>query len=127
VLGADGYFTTQTTAHNYQGRPMVYTDNGTKANCGPYWHTAKETANDMPGSWVDASYVKVRNITLGYTLPKSVIKSFGISNLRIYCNVLNPFVFTKYEGFDPEWAGASMGRDNGPSTITYQFGASVKF
>jgi len=127
VLGADGYFTTQTTAHNYQGRPMVYTDNGTKANCGPYWHTAKEIANDMPGSWVDASYVKVRNITLGYTLPKSVIKSFGISNLRIYCNVLNPFVFTKYEGFDPEWAGASMGRDNGPSTITYQFGASVKF
>ena len=34
--------------------------------------TAKETANDMPGSWVDASYIKIRNISLGYTLPKIV-------------------------------------------------------
>lgn len=127
MIGSDGHFYTQETAHNYQGRPMVYTDNGTKANCGSYWHQAKETANDMPGSWVDASYVKVRNITLGYTLPKSVTKALNITNFRVYCNVLNPFVFTSYEGFDPEWAGASMGKDNGPSTITYQFGVNVKF
>lgn len=127
MVGDDGYFYIQQTAHNYQGRPMVYTDNGTKANCGPYWHTSKETANEMPGSWVDASYIKVRNITLGYTIPKQVVKFLNITNFRIYCNVLNPFVFSKYEGFDPEWASASMGKDNGPSTITYQFGVNVKF
>jgi len=127
MIGSDGYFYTQQTAVNYQGRPMVYTDNATKANCGPYWHTAKETANEMPGCWVDASYIKVRNITLGYTLPKSVVKSLDITSFRIYCNVLNPFVFTNYQGFDPEWAGASMGKDNGPSTITYQLGVNVKF
>jgi TonB-dependent starch-binding outer membrane protein SusC len=106
---------------------MPYSDNGSKSNCGPYWHQSKETANDMPGSWVDASYIKVRNISLGYTFPTSLVKSVGISNLRLYCNVLNPFVFSTYKGFDPEWASATMGRDNGPSTITYQFGASVKF
>lgn len=127
MLADDGSFYVQQTAINNQTRPMVYTDNATKANSGPYWHNSKETANDMPGSWVDASYIKVRNISLGYTLPKSVVKSIGISNLRLYCNVLNPFVFSSYEGFDPEWAGASMARDNGPATITYQFGASVKF
>jgi len=127
ILAADGTFTTQQTANNYQGRPMVYSDNATKANSGPYWHQSKETANEMPGSWIDASYVKVKNITLGYTLPKSVIKSLSISSFRFYCNVLNPFVFSKYEGFDPEWAGATMGKDNGPSTITYQFGVNVKF
>ena len=127
MIGSDGYFFTQQTAVNYQGRPMVYTDNATKANCGPYWHTAKETANEMPGSWVDASYIKVRNITLGYTLPRSVIKFLTINSFRIYANVLNPFVFTKYQGFDPEWAGASMGKDNGPATITYQLGVNVKF
>ena len=127
MLADDGSFYVQQTAINNQSRPMVYTDNGTKANCGPYWHTAKETANDMPGSWVDASYLKIRNISVGYTLPKSIVKSVGISNLRIYCNVLNPFVFSSYAGFDPEWAGASMGKDNGPATVTYQFGANVKF
>jgi len=105
---------------------MVYSDNGTKANCGPYWHSARETANEMPGAWVDASYIKVRNITLGYTLTKQILKFLNVTNLRLYCNVLNPFVFTKYKGFDPEWAGASMGKDNGPSTITYQFGINVK-
>ena len=127
ILNADGSFGIQATAHNYQGRPMVYTDNANKANSGPYWHTSKETANDMPGAWVDASYVKIRNILLGYTLPKKLIQPIGITNLRLYCNVLNPFVFTDYEGFDPEWASASMGRDNGPATTTYQFGLSVKF
>jgi len=69
----------------------------------------------------------VRNITLGYTLPKSVVKLLNITNFRIYANVLNPFVFSKYQGFDPEWAGASMGKDNGPATITYQLGVNVKF
>jgi TonB-linked SusC/RagA family outer membrane protein len=127
ILGEDGYFSRQATAHNYQDRPMVYTDNSSKANCGPYWHTARETANEMPGAWVDASYIKVRNITLGYTLPKSVLSALKLTNLRVYCNVLNPFVFSDYAGFDPEWAGASMGKDNGPATITYQFGANVKF
>jgi len=127
MIGADGYYYTQQTAINNQTRPMVYTDNANKANCGPYWHTAKETANEMPGSWVDASFVKVRNITLGYTLPTSVIKPLHITNFRVYCNVLNPFVFTNYKGFDPEWAGVSMGKDNGPATITYQLGVNVKF
>jgi hypothetical protein len=81
----------------------------------------------MPGAWVDASYVKIRNIALGYTLPKSIVKQLNIQSLRIYCNVLNPFVSTNYPGFDPEWAGASISKDNGPSTITYQFGINLKF
>ncbi|MDP4226076.1 MAG: TonB-dependent receptor [Bacteroidota bacterium] len=127
ILGDDGYFSVQQTAHNYQGRPMVYTDNGSKANCGPYWHNGKETANEMPGCWVDASYLKVRNIMLGYTLPKSFMNILKLNTIRLYCNVLNPFVSTNYEGFDPEWAGATMGKDNGPATVTYQFGVNVKF
>lgn len=127
LLADDGSFYTQETAVNYQGRPMVYTDNGSKANSGPYWHQAKETANEMPGSWVNSSFAKVRNITLGYTLPKNVANTLNVNKLRVYCNVVNPFVFTSYEGFDPEWAAASMGKDNGPATITYQFGVNLKF
>jgi TonB-dependent starch-binding outer membrane protein SusC len=49
-----------------------------------------------------------------------------ISSLRVYANVLNPFVFTKYEGFDPEWADANYG-NGGVASITYQFGLNLKF
>ena len=71
-------------------------------------------------------YWKVKNITLGYTFPKKWLEPWGCKYLRVYFNVTNPFVFTNYKGFDPEWAGASMAND-GPSTVTYQFGASIKF
>jgi len=125
MVGDDGYFYTQQTAHNYQGRPMPYTDNGSKSNSGPYWHSTRDIANEMPGAWVDASYIKVKNVTLGYTLSNRALKYLKVSKLRLYANVTNPFVISNYKGFDPEWAGASMAKDNGPSTITYQLGVSV--
>lgn len=77
-------------------------------------------------SITDASFVKVKYITLGYSLPKKWLSKIGCSKLRIYCTVTNPFVFTSYKGYDPEWANASLAND-GPSTITWQFGASIKF
>lgn len=77
-------------------------------------------------SIADASYVKIKNITLGYTLPKKLTRKFRCERLRIYCTVTNPFVWTDYEGFDPEWAGASL-KNDGPSTTTWQFGANIKF
>jgi TonB-linked SusC/RagA family outer membrane protein len=83
-----------------------------------YWNSAKK--------YVDASYVKVKNITLGYTFSKSLLKHIGCKHFRLYATVTNPFVFTSYKGFDPEWASASNKQD-GPSTITYQIGASIKF
>lgn len=76
--------------------------------------------------YVDASYIKVKNISLGYTFPKSWIDNIGMQKLRLYCTITNPFVFTSYKGFDPEWADTEL-RNDGPSTITYQFGVSIKF
>lgn len=75
---------------------------------------------------VDASFVKVKNISLGYTFSKNLLSKIGVSKLRLYCNITNPFVFTKYKGFDPEWASATL-KNDAPSTVTYQFGASLKF
>lgn len=83
-----------------------------------YWNSAKTV--------VDASFLKIKNITLGYTLPKSALEKIHCQALRLYLNVTNPFVFTNYGGFDPEWANASLSND-GPSTVTYQLGASLKF
>ena len=73
-----------------------------------------------------ASFLKVKNITLGYTFDKTILKKFGCQHLRLYATVTNPFVITGYKGFDPEWAGAGVKQD-GPSTINYQIGASIKF
>jgi TonB-linked SusC/RagA family outer membrane protein len=92
--------------------------NGGVGTASDYWNSAKK--------YVDASYVKVKNITLGYNFSKSLLKHIGCQQLRLYATVTNPFVFTSYKGFDPEWANASN-KNDGPSTITYQVGANIKF
>lgn len=121
-VNADGTYINpkyQETTH-YGSYPFP-NNGGTNAGVGlqkDYWDEAKAI--------VDASYVKVKNITLGYTFPKSIINKIGCKHLRLYATVTNPFVFTKYKGFDPEWANADA-KNDGPSTITYQFGASIKF
>lgn len=43
-----------------------------------------------------------------------------------HVNVINPFCFTDYEGFDPEWASANL-TNGGPASVTYQIGANIKF
>lgn len=50
-------------------------------------------------------FVKIRNIQLGYTLPKAVVKSCGIERVRIYSSLENFFTFTNFKGFDPEVSG----------------------
>jgi len=74
----------------------------------------------------DASFVKVKNISLGYTFNSNFLSQMKINGLRIYINVLDPFVFTKFDGYDPEWAGSAFGI-NRPASVTTQFGLSAKF
>ncbi|MCX2678398.1 TonB-dependent receptor [Galbibacter sp. EGI 63066] len=89
-------------------------------NMGTYWR------NDGVGYYRDASFVKVKNISLGYTFNENLIDKLSIKHLRVYANVLNPFVFTDYDGWDPEWAGAGLGIGR-VSSITYQLGINLKF
>jgi TonB-dependent starch-binding outer membrane protein SusC len=74
----------------------------------------------------DVSYVKIKNISIGYTLESDLLKKLNMSNFRIYVNVLDPFVFTDFDGYDPEWAASPLGI-NRPASITTQLGLSVKF
>ncbi|MBP1676531.1 MAG: TonB-dependent Receptor Plug Domain protein [Bacteroidetes bacterium] len=50
----------------------------------------------------DGSFLRLQDITFGFTLPKSMIKKIGIDNLRIYFSGYNLFILTKYTGYDPE-------------------------
>ena len=89
-------------------------------NEGSFWR------NNGVGYYKDASFVKVQNIALGYNLGSESLEKLGLNALRVYANVLNPFVFTDYEGYDPEWAGASLNTGR-PSSVTYQLGFNLKF
>jgi TonB-linked SusC/RagA family outer membrane protein len=74
----------------------------------------------------NVDFTRISNITLGYNLPNSLIQKFQISNLRLYATATNPFVFTKYEGFDPEWASTNT-YGTAVSTSTYLFGINLSF
>ena len=77
--------------------------------------------------WIlDASFVKVRNIQLGYTLPEQVTKKFGSSGLRFYVSLDNPLSFNNFrEGWDPE--KTSNSGLYYPTLSTYSIGATLKF
>lgn len=75
---------------------------------------------------VDASFLKVKNITLAYSLQKKQLEKIHMQKLRFYVTITNPFVATSYKGFDPEWANASLKQD-APSTINTQIGLNLKF
>lgn len=74
----------------------------------------------------EVDYVKIKNISLGYTFNSELLKKIKMSNLRLYINVLDPFVFTDFDGYDPEWASSSFGV-NRPASVTTQLGISAKF
>ncbi len=96
--------------------------------------TTSATSNNVFSSYFveDASYLRIQNVQLGYTVNPDFTKKAGITKLRLYAGVNNLYTFTKYKGYDP---GASSGQplssgiDYGfyPVPRTYLFGLNVNF
>jgi hypothetical protein len=61
----------------------------------------------------DGSFFRIRNITLGYTLPTTVLEKLKLKSLRIYATVQNAYVFTNYRGYDPEVSSSPGGANTG--------------
>lgn len=95
--------------------------NNTDPSGGGYYSSGSDAVR-----YHKTSFVKVKNITLGYTFQKEWMSKLFVKYLRLYVNVVNPFCFTNYEGFDPEWASANL-TNGGPASVTYQIGANIKF
>ena len=95
----------------------------------PLMTTTKTFATTTGSSgvcYVDGSFFKIKNITLGYTLPKNLLKSWGIQNLRVYGTITNPLTVAKsslLKDYDPEMAGSL----NYPLTKQMVFGVNVSF
>ena len=79
----------------------------------------------------DGSYMRLKNIQLGYTLPHSITSKFFVSTLRFYVAAENLLTFTKYHGFDPEISSSatSLGVDYGvyPQARVWTVGVNVGF
>ncbi|GAB6866642.1 MULTISPECIES: SusC/RagA family TonB-linked outer membrane protein [Bacteroides] len=79
--------------------------------------------NDVYSRFVeDGSFLRLKNLTLGYTLPHKWVRKFHASKLRIYGTAQNLFCVTKYSGYDPEVNSAS----NNPMTPGLDWGAYPK-
>jgi TonB-linked SusC/RagA family outer membrane protein len=106
-----------------------------------YW-TEDNPSNDFPAinanrsldsytgyyalQYVDGSFFKIKNITLGYTLPKNLLQKAGISKCRFYGTITNPFIFAKsslLKDYDPEMNGNL----NYPLTKQLVFGVNLSF
>jgi hypothetical protein len=53
-----------------------------------------------------ADYLKIKDITLGYSLPKATIKHIGLNHVKVYGSMKNYFTFSKIDNYDPERGGA---------------------
>jgi hypothetical protein len=100
-----------------------------------YW-TRNNPTNDYYGVGVsqpykqaiyyeDASFLRISDITVGYTVPEPKLTKFGVERMRAYLQVTNPFVFSKYHGLDPEY-NSSTYIDDVP-TIVYTVGFNIVF
>jgi len=82
----------------------------------------------------DASFFKIKQIQLGYTLPRNLVKKIAMSSLRAYVSLDDWFTFTKYPGLDPETShvgnsASGLGVDYGSYPISKKlvFGVNVSF
>ncbi len=96
------------------------------------------TLSDDNGNWQssdlyvkDGSFLRLKNIQFGYSLPASIVKRAYLGAVRIYVSAENLLTFTSYDGFEPEISsgGTSLGVDRGvyPQARTVSIGANITF
>lgn len=104
---ADGrWYEGRTTTATY---PRLLINDGRNTRSSDMWET-------------DKAYLKIKNIQLGYTLPKRWTDAAALSRVRLFCSLENFFTFTNYVGMDPETSGLTY-----PSIRQASFGVNVSF
>lgn len=113
-------------------------DSWTPSNTTTYVPVAKVTNNEgrnsLPSEFYieDGSYLRLKNIQLGYTLPFKASSKMYMQKLRIYMSVQNAFTFTKYSGYDPEVSSNALftrgvDQNSYPNARTYSVGLNITF
>lgn len=137
ALGQEIYSATRRYDMNYANYTADWLDRWTGPGTSNYYPRVTFTDNNLNHKTVsdfyiqDGSFVRLRNITLGYTLPQNITKAIKLNKLRFYLSAENLYTFTKYTGYDPEIGGGVFdnGIDRGiyPQPRTIMTGINVTF
>jgi hypothetical protein len=100
-----------------------------------YYGSGAGAFSYAPHSWAieDGSFLRINNLTIGYTLPATSVSKIGISRLRLYVTANNLAVFSNYTGYDPEVSVSGSGLTPGldysayPKSRLFLFGVSASF
>jgi hypothetical protein len=119
------YFTANPNfAASYNQQTIVgtmWTKPGDITTIGSYQSTRQFNSNDVQ----DASFVRFRNLQVGYSLPKSVMNSIkAIKSIRVFAQGENLYTWTKWTGFDPE-DNNNLASFEYPSARTFTFGLNI--
>lgn len=133
-----GRYFTESGGRDGTSRALLNAWTPTNENTNIPGHTATLTTGNS-SRWIeDGSYIRLKNITLGYNLPKELTESLRVSSIRLYATGTNLFTFTKYTGFDPEANVSNDVGNNGdsyagvdlatyPSQKRFTLGLDIKF
>jgi TonB-linked SusC/RagA family outer membrane protein len=108
-----------------------WTEKNTSAKVPKATNQSNFSTNTQVSSYYieDGSYLRLKNLQLGYTLPQSIMSKVKIKSLRMYLQAVNFFTLTKYSGLDPEIGGNDLafGIDYGnyPNAKQFIFGLSL--
>lgn len=111
------------------------------ANAKEYWSPLSfGNSNAVIHSWAieDGSFLRLQNITLGYTLPREISQKFASERFRVYATLNNLWVLTKYSGYDPEVSTPGRGGtptqlipgldySSYPKSLSFTFGLNLTF
>ena len=117
-------------AYYLDGQPGIYRDLNANATM---WNPADVATNIMLDAFVeDGSFIRCSDVTIGYTLPKSITKKIYLNKVRAYVSASNLFILTKYSGYDPEvdvqsGLTPSMDYNRYPRARTFSCGVNVTF
>lgn len=109
----------------------AWTPENTGSDIPAYEFDYYEVCNSSDRFLTDASYLTLRNVTLGYNFPKPLLNKMHMSNLRVFCQAENIWYWTKRKGFDPRM-GSEYGNYNSSSGYAFPMrtisgGLSVEF
>ena len=87
------------------------------------------TEGEASSRWVeDGDFLKVQNLALGYTVPKSLTERAKIDRLRVYAQLQNAFTFSDYSGLDPEvYTGVGVDYNSNPQQRVFTVGLNLGF
>ncbi|MRR23454.1 hypothetical protein EG830_10815 [bacterium] len=123
---SDGY----SWPNNYANTQLDYwtTPGQIARNPKPVANNASSSSSSLSTRWLyDGSYLRVKNLTLSYTLPKAVVTRMKMQNLRVYASAVNLYTFHKVDFWDPERGVDGSGAGIYPMTKKIMGGIEVSF